>query len=197
MQFEIKILAEILLVSFFATRFLAYILWGKTATQRRPSVMNKLTREGFTILFLFLFVLAHFNIVYVNNVFSANETKWAGFFLGLWGIAGMWWVRVTRKHTWSRIGDGMCTLVTFGPYALCRHPYYLFVAHYLVGIGLALDSALMLLLTPVWFFLSLIQAEKEEKFLVQTLGLQWREYCQNVEMVPRGGDSLVANLRSL
>jgi len=72
-------------------------------------------------------------------------------------------------------------LVKGGPYRFCRHPVYLAFIMMMVGIDLALGSALGLGLTVVLAAPSaLYRANVEDRLLRQRFGEEWEEHARHV-----------------
>ena len=78
-------------------------------------------------------------------------------------------------------------LITTGPFSKIRHPMYLSLVLMYLGVAIAWGVEYMLL--PAFFFsaLTVLIAIKEEAFLVQKFGRQYREYMQDVpwRFIPR------------
>lgn len=81
-------------------------------------------------------------------------------------------------------------LVVRGPYKLVRHPMYLAVLLSIVGWGLLLDLAFLLLAAPLallWF--NFVVMPYEERELVALFGPDYEEYMKRVRRIlpiPRG-----------
>ena len=90
---------------------------------------------------------------------------------------------------WSSVfiaGRKDTELVTGGPYAVCRHPLYLFSLVGGLGIGMATRSlALTLLTLVVLAVLHVRAASKEERVLAERHGATFGEYCARVRWWPR------------
>ena len=74
-------------------------------------------------------------------------------------------------------------LMTEGPYALCRHPFYLSLMGVQVGTFLYMDSFLglvaFLFTLPLWYLLIL----KEERDLLMHWGEKYEEYMRRTPMI--------------
>jgi protein-S-isoprenylcysteine O-methyltransferase Ste14 len=75
-------------------------------------------------------------------------------------------------------------LVTWGTYALCRHPGVLWLAGLLVGLFLLRGSLWMLAAIPVWIGLDILYVALQEKlFFVKMFGPEYVNYQRNVPML--------------
>lgn len=91
------------------------------------------------------------------------------------GILGRLWCTLYIGGRKSR------TLVTSGPYAVCRNPLYLFSSLLGTGIALLLQNVILLLLFAVLFVLfHALAICGEEENLRQRFGHNYEEYCRDV-----------------
>jgi protein-S-isoprenylcysteine O-methyltransferase Ste14 len=76
-------------------------------------------------------------------------------------------------------------LVTGGPYQVLRHPRYLGIILFNVGIALIFHSWLALLLVAALALVLLWRIHDEEAFMQQAFGTQWEAYArQSWRLVP-------------
>jgi protein-S-isoprenylcysteine O-methyltransferase Ste14 len=106
--------------------------------------------------------------------------RWAGFALGLAGIALLAWTQILLGRHWSaqlQLRE-QHALITTGAYARVRHPLYT---------GMLVFGAGFALLTAHWLFalfeLSMIiflplRIPKEEAMLIEEFGDEYRQYMQ-------------------
>lgn len=72
-------------------------------------------------------------------------------------------------------------LITYGPYAVVRHPLYTGVAFLVLPwIGFLCDSWTGALMGIVLYIGSRLYSPEEEKKLAKTYGTKWDEYCKKV-----------------
>ncbi|WP_159731072.1 isoprenylcysteine carboxylmethyltransferase family protein [Methylosinus sp. Ce-a6] len=82
-----------------------------------------------------------------------------------------------RQGTTIRPDRAVSSLVTTGPYRWSRNPIYVSHVALVAGLGLALGSAWMLLLTPALAFsLQRLAIEREERHLSQRFGAEFDAY---------------------
>lgn len=82
-----------------------------------------------------------------------------------------------RQGTTIRPDRAVSSLVTAGPYQWSRNPIYVSHVALIAGLGLALGSTWMLLLTPVAaFLLQRLAIEREERHLSQRFGAEFAAY---------------------
>ncbi len=78
-------------------------------------------------------------------------------------------------------GRKNAVLVTEGPYSIVRNPLYVGSFFAVTGLGLITGSlVLTVLLAASFFFLHIYTVMKEEAFLQDRFGEDYRRYCQNV-----------------
>jgi len=91
------------------------------------------------------------------------------FFLSLARLGSSWRLGIDQSNPGQ--------LVTTGIYALSRNPIYVFFALYFVGTFL-LNGALIFAFLTLLIVLALhLQTLQEERFLLETFGQAYREYC--------------------
>lgn len=76
-------------------------------------------------------------------------------------------------------GHKSSTLITAGPYSICRHPLYAFSILGSVGMALATRSFMLTLVTALTFIVLLTRAARaEENFLAQAHPAAFNDYAQ-------------------
>ena len=89
-------------------------------------------------------------------------------------------------------------LVTTGIFAHCRNPLYVGNILILVGLGIASNSLLfMVVFTPLFLFFRQAIVLAEENYLRHKFGEQYNEYCRRVNRWLINLNSLGATLRSM
>ena len=74
-------------------------------------------------------------------------------------------------------------LITYGPYALVKHPLYTSVAFLVLPwLGFMFNTWLGLVIGIVLYVASRLFSPEEEKTLSKDFGTTWDEYCQKVAM---------------
>lgn len=122
------------------------------------------------------------------HILFPDWLRWAGFGLGLISILFWTWTQFMLGKDWSpqlQLRDNH-RLVTTGPYAHIRHPMYIAITGF--GVGLALVGA-------NWVFVALVslviaglalRIPKEEKMLIDEFGDEYRLYMQRTgSLLPR------------
>jgi protein-S-isoprenylcysteine O-methyltransferase Ste14 len=106
--------------------------------------------------------------------------RWTGVALGVVSFVLYTWAQATLGKEWSPHLQmrGEHRLVIVGPYARMRHPIYLALVGFLLGIALV---------TANWFFIALLvvsvvvlafRIPKEEQMMVEEFGEEYRAYMQ-------------------
>ena len=115
----------------------------------------------------------------------ADEFRWMGFLLGLFGL-GIWiWAQIALGKEWSpqlQLREKH-RLVTAGPYARMRHPIYSGMIVWVGG---------LVLLTANWIFVAfavlmcgmfVARVPKEEQMMIDEFGEEYREYMKRTGRV--------------
>lgn len=107
-----------------------------------------------------------------------EAARWAGIGVGAIGCVLTWWMFHHLGLNVTPVADPRAdaTLVTTGPYRFIRHPLYSFVTLCLLGIGVAIDSAVFIVFPLGAFTLMAIRVPREEALLVEKFGDAYREY---------------------
>jgi len=107
-----------------------------------------------------------------------------GLIASLFGLMLMVWTRLCRDKDWGFMGDDSGErLFVDGPYQLSRHPYYAGAIFVGIGLYLQLNYLLALLMLPVVLFI-LHVTKKEEDFLQNKFGEEYKEYKRRVGFLP-------------
>jgi protein-S-isoprenylcysteine O-methyltransferase Ste14 len=103
---------------------------------------------------------------------------WLGVTLGIISLALQIWTHLTLQKAWSaaKISGKNNVVITSGPYHWIRHPLYLALMLFFIGLSLVSGYSLFLLLAvlSIPFFNS--TAKKEETVMLQQFGDEYREY---------------------
>ena len=100
----------------------------------------------------------------------------AGFAFMMWGHG-----RFTRQGVAVPTNQPASRLVREGAYRFSRNPMYVGFMAILLGLGLALDSAWMMLsAVPLAVYLAAYVVPREEAYLARTFGPGYEQYCRAV-----------------
>jgi len=107
-----------------------------------------------------------------------EAARWAGVGGGAIGCVLMWWMFHHLGLNVTPVADPRAgaTLVTTGPYRFIRHPLYSFATLCLLGIGMAVDNVVFIVLPVGALTLMFIRVPREEALLVEKFGDAYREY---------------------
>ena len=103
--------------------------------------------------------------------------RWLGVGLGILSTMGIYWL-------FSSIGSGITPtsatrkehkLVTSGPYRWVRHPLYTFGSSLFIAFGMMADNWFIALLGILAFIAMAIRTPKEEAYLIEKFGNEYRE----------------------
>ena len=111
----------------------------------------------------------------------------AGLALSVWAIVYM--RRVGRGNPMDAFGHSLAprtsSLMTEGPYKLCRNPMLLGVIVYYFGLLIFLRSGLADLVFAAFFLVMLKQVDSEEKRLERDFGEEYRKYkAETKKLIP-------------
>ena len=108
---------------------------------------------------------------------DATWGRWSAVILMVVGVVLIWWATVAAGRVTMADPD---RLVTTGPYGMSRHPMYVAWTLIYLGLVLLLDSAWLLILTPVLAVVVHWEARREERRLVEAFGSDYEEYRSRV-----------------
>jgi protein-S-isoprenylcysteine O-methyltransferase Ste14 len=74
-------------------------------------------------------------------------------------------------------------LITDGPFRYIRHPRYLGLSLWILGVSLIYLSIVGLVITTVVTFLLTLRIDDEENLLQQQFGQEWQKYCQQTKRI--------------
>jgi len=106
--------------------------------------------------------------------------------LGVAGLAGSIAWLIWMFHTLGRnLTDTVVVrrnayFVDYGPYRFVRNPMYTGILLVGMSLGLALETWLLPLATSLVFTLMALRTRKEERYLIERFGDQYRSYMQRV-----------------
>ena len=104
---------------------------------------------------------------------DATWGRWSAVILMVVGVVLVWWATVAAGRVTMADPD---RLVTTGPYGMSRHPMYVAWTLIYLGLVLLLDSAWLLILTPILVVVVHWEAGREERRLVEAFGSDYEEY---------------------
>jgi protein-S-isoprenylcysteine O-methyltransferase Ste14 len=111
---------------------------------------------------------------------EAEIIRYVGLVLFVLGFVGMNRAEATRGKQFSiqvTIQDSH-QLVTNGPYRYLRHPRYLGIIIFNIGISLVFRSWLALILVVALLLVLIWRIHDEEALMHQEFGANWEAYCQ-------------------
>jgi protein-S-isoprenylcysteine O-methyltransferase Ste14 len=105
---------------------------------------------------------------------------WLGMALGIISLAQQIWTHVTLQKTWSAAKESgkNNVVITSGPYSWIRHPLYMALMLFFIGLSLVSGFSLFLLLASLSIPFFNNAAIKEEAIMVQQFGDEYREYMK-------------------
>ena len=122
----------------------------------------------------FLFPLRFVNSLFVQLAVGFPIAT-VGFGLGGWAVRTL-----TKAGTDPRPHSPVRSLVAHGPYRFSRNPVYLSGIIILLGIAVAADTLWLILLLPIGLVLIHLQVRREEEYLEERFGEEYRKYKLNV-----------------
>jgi protein-S-isoprenylcysteine O-methyltransferase Ste14 len=93
------------------------------------------------------------------------------------GLLLVGWSRIKLRKM-GRTAAPATKLITSGPYAITRHPWYWGWTLNLGGLSILTGGGLPLLLAGLFFSIAIYRAYGEEKALEEAYGEEWGEYCR-------------------
>jgi protein-S-isoprenylcysteine O-methyltransferase Ste14 len=98
--------------------------------------------------------------------------------LGIISLTLQIWTHVTLQKNWSAAKESgkNNVVITSGPYSWIRHPLYMALMLFFIGLSLVSGFSLFLLLASLSIPFFNNTARKEEASMVQQFGDEYREY---------------------
>lgn len=161
---------------------IAQIIFSERTKRRAGTITNLFVITPFVVV-LGLFYLERFFGTYQ----SGSGTRIAGTIIIIAGIIGYVLSHFYLRSNWSifaSIKEGH-RLITNGPYRLVRHPMYSSMVLVIFGSGLLVANYLMLVFTPLMFFIYYIRAKAEEKLLKDEFP-EYAIYSKKTKMIIPG-----------
>jgi protein-S-isoprenylcysteine O-methyltransferase Ste14 len=106
--------------------------------------------------------------------------RWTGAVLGVLSLAIYTWARVTLGKEWSSSMQvrEKHDLVTTGPYRWIRHPIYLAMMGFLIGITLVTANWFLIAFLIVSIVDLALRIPKEEQMMMEEFGNEYKAYMQ-------------------
>lgn len=166
--------ADLLVIAFFLMRHISGKKWGYAAKPK--SFKDFITKEFMLVLLVVLVVVQHFGFYFEFVVLI--PIKYISVLVSIVGVLLCFETRRVRSKTWGRFGEKPTkhTLTTTGPHAYSRHPYYLGICLWVLGVSLLYANIIILFIAITWFILAILVAVSEEKFLQSEFGDEWVKY---------------------
>jgi protein-S-isoprenylcysteine O-methyltransferase Ste14 len=168
--------ADFLVISFFLMRYVSGQKWGHAT--KAKSLKEFLSKEFMMVLLVCLIFLQHLRIYYPLGFNFSTLLLVASILISSFGILTCYMTRVARSKTWSRFCEEPTNhkLTTSGVHKISRHPYYLGVILWALGISILYSNILIIGLAIIWTIIAIVVAKKEEKFLEVEFGEEWISY---------------------
>jgi protein-S-isoprenylcysteine O-methyltransferase Ste14 len=114
-------------------------------------------------------------------IVNAVWLRYLGVLLFLLGFAWVVWsfLSLGKQHSGEVTIQKEHELITKGPYRWVRHPMYLGLIVFPLGIGLAFGSWIGMALPLLLIGLFVWRVRDEERLLQQEFGQKWDHYCQH------------------
>jgi protein-S-isoprenylcysteine O-methyltransferase Ste14 len=153
--------------------------------ENEPYTNQKEQKSNPVSIIIILFILASF-VFYAVMPESRNILivplpgwlRWLGVALGIISLALQVWTHFTLQKVWSVAKESGKdkVVITSGPYAWIRHPLYLALMLFFIGLSFLSGFSLFLFLAAlsIPFFNS--TAKKEETVMLQQFGDEYRAY---------------------
>jgi protein-S-isoprenylcysteine O-methyltransferase Ste14 len=105
---------------------------------------------------------------------------WLGLVLGIISLVQQIWTHVTLQKNWSAAKESgkNNVVITGGPYSWIRHPLYMALMLFFIGLSLVSGFSLFLLLASLSIPFFNNAARKEEAIMVQHFGDEYSEYMK-------------------
>jgi protein-S-isoprenylcysteine O-methyltransferase Ste14 len=171
------------------------VYWGLSTAVAKRTIGSRWIwwREIAVRLGFFALLLQALQIAVLRQALPNTGLYWpntslamglAGFLASAAGIGLAIFSRAHLGRSWSLCAENKTIpeLVTSGPYAVVRHPLYSGLLLALLGSAIA-QSVLWLLPMVVYGPLFLLNARREEKFLLEQLPDRYRAYMKRTKML--------------
>ena len=178
-----NLLSILLLISY--TTIIVGLIWAKFRFFKITSVTSRISSYFYDPVVTIHIVTTYYLFFTKDDVDPIRGVL--ALMVCVSGMGLFWWAIVTTKHLGYAFSDKVSKIVTSGPFALIRHPFYL--SYTLVWLtSLLLFNSLYLWITLTYlvtFYLS--SAKSEEKVILKSdYSREYLEYSQNVGMfLPR------------
>lgn len=153
---------------------------GRNPEQRKPGIQqHKLDLVLIQVFSLAVVFLAPLSDRHSFAVFSYGDlVRLAGFLLLIPGFSLM---QMAEKHLARQFSIQVTLqqdhqLIQSGPYKMVRHPRYLGILAFFLGIAVVFRSWLAVLVAAALFGVLLWRIRAEEALLEQTFGAEWQAY---------------------
>lgn len=152
---------------------------------RRQSARSRLLQVSIVVIALAPLFIAgrRFHFLYRHLFPTCFALQSIGVLVMLLGCGFAVWARVVLGGNWS----GSVTvkenhvLITRGPYQWVRHPIYTGILLLLVGTAIASGTAVTVMEVAAVTLALWLKLRTEERFMQETFGEQYREYCRRVK----------------
>lgn len=114
------------------------------------------------------------------NIPLPDWLHWAGFGLGLLGVALLAWAQATLGRLWSaqlQLREEH-RLITSGPYRRMRHPLYSGLFAYVAGIAFVSANWMYAVMALLVIFGMSFRTPREEQLMIDKYGDEYRQYMQ-------------------
>ncbi|HUJ75480.1 MAG TPA: isoprenylcysteine carboxylmethyltransferase family protein [bacterium] len=184
MQHYLALAAIVLLAGMVLVRSLIMSRHGTRALHFGKIDKKDFLIPPFVLFYLYLLAAAAFNLPPVSSqvFFGSPAAAWVGVALCLAGVCLMAYALVSFGRSF-RVGidtEHADRLVTTGVFSFSRNPIYVAFALVLAGQFLVLPNWILLVYLAGGVALFHRQVLREEAFLVQHYGDDYREYCRRV-----------------
>ena len=167
------------------TTMIVVLIWAKFRFFKITSTTSRLSSYFYDPIVIVHIIITYYFFFTKNSIDPIRGVLAVTFCIS--GIALFWWTIVTAKHLGYAFSDNVGKIITSGPYAWIRHPFYLsYIFVWLTSTLLFNSLYLWITLTYLvaFYFTS---AKSEEKVILKSdYSREYQEYSQNVGMfLPR------------
>jgi len=114
---------------------------------------------------------------------TPSAVLWLGVVVGFCSAFGLVWVHVELGLNWSPFVEVQesHSVSDKGPYAIVRHPMYSVFFLTVVALGIWMQNVIgWVALVGCWFIVGPGRAHREERLLLDSLGVPYQEYLERV-----------------